>query len=170
MKLATGLIAGSLAGIIAAASTNTAYAQEAPPPPPPTQETVVTTTSSGPNAAVVGTGLVLFGGTYLASVIVAAESSHSGDDHLYIPVVGPWLDLGDRNCGTNDPSCGNEGLNKAMLITDGILQGVGVVTAVAGLFIPETKITAGATTVGTVKVTPMELGRGGAGVGALGTF
>jgi hypothetical protein len=130
-----------------------------------------TVVETQPDYALVGTGLLLFAGPYIASVVVAAESNHSGDEHLYIPVVGPWLDLADRNCGPNDIACNNEGMNKALLIGNGILQGVGVVTAVAGFLFPEKRVVSPATTTGArVKVLPIGLGRGGYGLGAIGTF
>lgn len=91
---------------------------------------------SWPNRPMLITGGVLFGGTYAASVIVGAASDREADEKLYLPVVGPWLDLRERDCDVNE--CNNETLNKALLITDGALQGVGVLAIVLSLVIPET--------------------------------
>ena len=37
---------------------------------------------------------------YVPAVLVAQQSTQSADNHLYVPVVGPWVDLADR------PTCG----------------------------------------------------------------
>lgn len=89
-----------------------------------------------PNVPLLATGLVLLGGSYGASVIVGAASDRKEDDKLFIPVVGPWLDLHQRDCNANP--CSNEGLNKALLIGDGVLQGVGALGVILSLVIPQT--------------------------------
>lgn len=88
-----------------------------------------------PNRPMLLTGFVVLGGTYGASAIVAAVSDRKADDKLFLPVVGPWLDLKNRDCEVND--CGNDTLNKALLIGDGALQGIGALTMVLSLVIPE---------------------------------
>ena len=88
-----------------------------------------------PNRPMLVTGVVVLGGTYAASAIVAAASDRKADNKLYLPVVGPWLDLKHRDCEVND--CGNDTFNKALLIGDGALQGIGAVTMVLSLVIPE---------------------------------
>lgn len=90
---------------------------------------------SWPNRPMLITGLVVLGGTYGASAIVGAASDRKADDRLFIPVVGPWLDLKDRDCDVN--ACSHETLNKALLIGDGALQGLGAITLVLSLVIPE---------------------------------
>jgi hypothetical protein len=90
---------------------------------------------SWPNRPLLITGLVVLGGTYGASVIVGAVSDREEDEKLFIPVVGPWLDLKDRDCDA-DP-CGNETLNKTLLIGSGALQGLGAISMVLSLVIPE---------------------------------
>ena len=92
---------------------------------------------SWPNRPMLITGAVVLGGTYGASAIVGAASDRAADDKLFIPVVGPWLDLKNRDCETND--CGNDTLNKALLIGDGALQGLGALTLVLSLVIPESR-------------------------------
>ena len=94
------------------------------------------TTVSPINRPLLGAGLVLFGGPYIASVIVAAESDRPADrNHLAIPVVGPWLDLANR--GTDVRPANNESGNQALLILDGIGQGLGALAIVTSMFIPE---------------------------------
>jgi hypothetical protein len=83
------------------------------------------------------TGFVVLGGTYGASAIVGAASNRKADDKLFIPVVGPWLDLKNRDCDRNN--CGNDTFNKALLIGDGALQGIGALTLVLSFVVPESR-------------------------------
>jgi hypothetical protein len=139
-------------------------------PPGPAAETK---TYNGPNRALLGTGLVSFGLSYIPSVVVAAVSSQSADHHLYVPVVGPWLDLGNRpDCGVANTACDNETSNKVLLAVDGVFQGVGVVAIVAGLLTPEheTIVRAAQKEKPGVRLTPARLGSGGYGLAAVGKF
>jgi hypothetical protein len=79
--------------------------------------------------------VVLLGGSYGASAIVAATSDRAADEKLYYPVAGPWMDLNDRNCDVN--ACPNRTTDTILLIGDGILQGLGALTLVVSLFVPE---------------------------------
>jgi len=67
---------------------------------------------------------------------VAIGSDHKGDDQLFIPVVGPWLDIGKRGCsGATVPTsdgpfevasgehCGSSDIETAALIADGTIHG-----------------------------------------------
>lgn len=90
-----------------------------------------------PNRPLLITGTVLLVGTYGASAIVAAASDRKADDKLFIPVVGPWLDLKNRDCEVN--ACGDDTLNKALIIGSGALQGAGAVMMLLGLVIPESE-------------------------------
>lgn len=152
--------------------TTTTTAGYPPPIGAEQQETTIR-----PNRPMLITGAVVFAGTYGASVIVGAASSRPSDDKLFIPVVGPWLDLGER-CGSSDPPCStgsSEDWNKALLIGSGVLQGAGVLTALISLFVPEKKeappmSAAKAKPVKPeVRVTPLSF-RAGGGLGAVGTF
>jgi hypothetical protein len=164
--------------------------------PPATSSTTTTTASSydpsvydanvgadrssysvRPNRPLLITGAGIFAATYGASVIAGAASDTQGDKNLYIPVVGPWIDMAERECGIGD--CGSrEDVNQALLIGSGVLQSVGVGLAVASLFIPEkrevsTTATARerslAATKPNVKILPISV-RAGGGFGAVGTF
>jgi hypothetical protein len=90
-----------------------------------------------PNRPLLITGAVLFVGSYGASAIVAAASDRKADEKLYYPVVGPWLDLKNRDCEVND--CGSDGFNKALLIADGAVQGIGAISMLLGLVLPESE-------------------------------
>lgn len=126
-----------------------------------------------PNRPLLFTGGALLLGSYGASVIVGAISDTKADDKLFIPVVGPWLDMGARECGFGD--CGaREDVNNAFLVASGVAQGVGLGLAVASLFVPDSashsRSLAKEAPKPEVHVTPASMGKGGAGVGAYGTF
>ena len=97
-----------------------------------------TTKTTWINRPLLVTGLVLLGGSYATSAVVGAESSRPSDNpNLYYPVVGPWLDLAQRDCSTQLPCSSKETGNKALLIIDGSIQGLGALAAVTSLFLPE---------------------------------
>ncbi len=88
-----------------------------------------------PNRPLLITGGIALVGAYGASAIVGAESNRKGDDRLFLPVVGPWFDLKDRDCGAK--ACSSDTFNKALLIGDGALQGIGAIAVLLSLVIPE---------------------------------
>lgn len=102
------------------------------------EEPVIDTKTQGsslPNKPLLITGLVVLGGSYGASVVGAAISDRDSNDKLYYPVVGPWMALQDRDCAA-DP-CGQKTLNTTLLIGSGVLQGLGALSVLMSLFIPE---------------------------------
>jgi hypothetical protein len=122
-------------------------------------------TSIRPHRPLLSTGIGLFVVSYGASVVAGAVSNNDADRNLFVPVVGPWMDLAQRDGGGR-----NEDINKAMLVTSGIVQGAGVLMAVSSLFVAEKVETKRvAKTKPEVSVTPVSFGSG-AGVGAVGTF
>ncbi|MBV9946968.1 MAG: hypothetical protein JOZ69_08980 [Myxococcales bacterium] len=135
-------------------------------------------TYTRPNRALLMTGLVAFGVPYIASVSVAATSSHAGDSNLWVPAIGPWLDLGARggcpaSSATMNPDCGAETGNKVVLVADGILQTFGVLEVIGAFVFPETCGPAAVVTGENgenVSFTPAKLGNGGYGLAALGRF
>jgi hypothetical protein len=127
-----------------------------------------------PNRYLLMTGLILAGAPYIASMAVAGTSSHQGDGDLWIPAMGPWLDLAQRGgCPQNGASCGPEVGNEVLLVGDGILQSVGVLEIAGSFIFPEREHI---TTIQTSKagdfVTfgPSRMGVGGYGLSAAGTF
>lgn len=109
-----------------------------------------------PNRPVLITGSAIFLGSYATTVVAVAANDSQPDTSLYIPVVGPWLHLADRN--------GTEGKTGQTLLigASGVTQAVGVGLMVASMFISEKKPVA-TISVGSVK---MAVGPGG----AAGTF
>jgi hypothetical protein len=148
------LAAAALAGIVTAVP---ASAQS--------RETVTTT---GPNRELLHSGVFALGVPYVASVIVAASSDRSEDKHLYIPVVGPWMDFANRSpCGgIAQPSCDNETAYKVLLVGNGILQSVGALEIIGSFLFPQTRTV---TTGRRVFVSPYFAG-GGGGVSAFARF
>jgi hypothetical protein len=130
------------------------------------QEVVATS----PGSALVSSGLATFGVGYAAALVVAATSNHPGDNRLYVPVLGPWLDLGSRGgCPVMSSSCDHETTNKILLVGDGIVQAAGVITLFSGLLTPSTPVVA-TKSFTIAQVVPVSFGGGSPGVAALGRF
>lgn len=102
------------------------------------EEVVVTrerSTVTGPNRALLHSGVWTLGLSYVPALVVAISSTESYDKKLYIPVAGPWMDFASRDCKYN---CSHETVNKALLVTDGIFQGIGALQIVSSFLFPET--------------------------------
>lgn len=140
----------------------------------PTVVTTPTTEASAtlPNPYLLRSGLFTLSAAYVPALVVALESSRSADNRLYAPIVGPWLDLGDRGkCGDG---CGSrETVNKVLLVTDGVFQGLGVLQIVSSFLIPTTQTLALHNTDGSTAVafhvTPASFGSAN-GLMAVGEF
>ena len=120
----------------------------------------------GPNWELLGSGLAVFGGTYVASVVVAGTSSRYGDKDLYAPLVGPWMDLG-RHCYTG---CDGEPGRSVLLALDGVFQGVGVLAVISSLLVPRRSAVSARTTTTALHLVPASLGRGAPGLMLAGAF
>lgn len=118
-----------------------------------------------PNKAMLITGSAIFLGTYVGSVIVASFSDTNGDDMLFIPLVGPWLDLGQRDCSLGECTA-REDWNIVTIIGSGAAQAAGIGIALASFLVGERH----PKTEAKVQVLPIGMGRGGAGIGAFGAF
>lgn len=147
-----------------AAQTTTTSASYAPPPQG--QEMYAEkSTEHRPNRTLMSTGVGLFVISYGASVVAGAVSPRDEDKNLFIPVAGPWMDLGQRG------NINNDSVAKGMLITSGIVQGAGVLLGLSSLVIPEsdTTVEKRQSAKAEVHVLPVSFGDG-AGVGAIGRF
>jgi hypothetical protein len=118
-------------------------------------------------------GAVTFGFSYVPAVMTASESTLAIDKHLYVPVVGPWLDLANRpNCSLN-LSCNTETGSQALLVVDGIFQGLAVIQVLAGLgAVARDTATAVAKSDDqpAVRIRPAQFAAGGYGLAAIGKF
>jgi hypothetical protein len=95
----------------------------------------------GPDRTLLRSGVWTLGLSYVPALVVAIESPLPADRYLYAPVAGPWLDLAHRECST----CRHETLNKVLLVTDGIIQGIGSLEIIGSfLFIERATVYSGA--------------------------
>jgi hypothetical protein len=143
------------------------------PAPSPVVTEKTTSQATGPSMAMVGSGLVIFGLSYIPAVVVGSSSSLDADRTLLVPVAGPWIDLAQRpGCGNGDSSCNNENTNKVLLVTDGVFQAIGVLTTIGGFLTPahERTTVQDADNSPKVHVSPASFGNGSYGMQALGTF
>jgi hypothetical protein len=124
-----------------------------------------------PNRPLLVGGLSIVAVSYIPAVAVAATSEHAGDDHLYVPLAGPWMDLADRG-GCTPNSCEEEAVYKGMLITAGVAHAVGVGLIVSSFLVPEehTRRTAAAPKPNKPMVLPAQMGKAGAGLTVVGQF
>lgn len=127
----SSMVLAVAAALAAAANTSLARAEQ------PQRVAAVTRTdrveSTGPNRKLLSSGAWTLGLSYAPALVVAIKSERRGDDYLYYPVVGPWLDLAHRKCAT----CGDDSLNQALLVTDGVFQGIGALSIVGAFLLPE---------------------------------
>ncbi len=114
------------------------------------------------------TGAALLAVGYVPAVVISQTSERPIDqDKLILPVVGPWMNLVDRDC--DDRECENEDRNKALLIADGVVQGVGALSVVLSLVLPG-KTTQNWYLIGDTQVGPMYISKSVYGLGATGKF
>ena len=163
------------AGVVAAVVWTTAsFAEGVIAAPEVNPEVAPPIVYSHPNNAMLGKGIFTFLGSYVPSVLVGVVNDNSYDKRLYIPVLGPWLDLAERpGCGGfGQSTCGAEAGYKVLLIVSGGLQGLGGVLTALGLTLPERQVLVPpAIAKGpTLHVLPASVGRGGYGMEARGTF
>jgi hypothetical protein len=97
--------------------------------------------SSG-NSAFAVLGLITLGVGYAPSLYVGATSSLKADRVLFVPVLGPWIDLATRpSCATDQKikdasgldTCSPEKLAEAGLIASGGFQALGALLFFVGL-------------------------------------
>ncbi len=114
------------------------------------------------------TGAALLVTGYVPALVISQTSERPIDqDKLVIPVVGPWMNLVDRGC--DERECADEDTNKALLIADGVVQGVGALGVVLSLLLPG-KTTQNWYLIGDTRVAPMYISKSVYGLGAAGTF
>jgi hypothetical protein len=132
MKFRSSSIVLAVAGALAVA-TNASRAEAEPSQRVAASTRTDRTETTGPNRKLLSSGAWTLGLSYTPALVVAIKSERRGDDYLYYPVVGPWLDLAHRKCAT----CGDDGLNQALLVTDGVFQGIGALSIVGAFLLPE---------------------------------
>jgi hypothetical protein len=188
MRHHKGLVYGTALGavLLATTSTTTAFGQ----PTDDVEQSITTTPAPRPPSiegvggdetkdTLLGTGLFLLAVSYLPAVSVAASSNLQVDQHLYVPIAGPWIDLSQRPTCSPPVNCAAEQTNRALLETSGILQGVGAFLTLVGLLttsddpphhpapkeLNEAKLTSPK-----VQFAPTQFGAAGYGLAAFGKF
>jgi hypothetical protein len=130
----------------------------------PAANVTATSSTTEVNTPVIASGAITFGLFYGAAA-VAAEMSDSGspDRRMFVPVVGPWLDLSDQpTCPVGEQQCDRTTTRKILIGADGAMQAIGLVVAVYGILTPVHR---------TVDVVPVAMGHdGGHGLALTGHF
>lgn len=133
------------------------------------EDTVTLYQSVRPNKPLLYTGGILLLGAYVPTATLTAVNNQDpgADKALYLPVVGPWMNLADRH---SDSSSDNT-RDTILIAASGVVQGVGAGLLIASLVIPE-KVPAATVQAGNTKIhfAPTSFGVASAGVGAGGTF
>src|SRR5262249_29879849 len=99
---------------------------------------------------------------------VGAQSPLDADKRNFIPVVGPWLDIGQRPCAFGGACSTSDNVGSAFLIVSGAAQGIGIILAATSFAAPDATIHLEPPST-KMMVLPMTFGAG-AGVGAAGMF
>jgi len=88
------------------------------------------------------------------------------------PRRAPWIDLGDRgSCGGfGQTHCGTETAYKFLLVSDGVLQGIGALEIVGAFVLPATVPSTVDATERRIVFSPARIGPAGYGVAAVGRF
>jgi len=156
-----------------------------PPPPATVVQRDTTSEEYRPNRKFLIGGVLTLGLSYAPAAVVGSTSDHEGDRSLLVPVVGPWIDLGDRGpCnGSGEPRCSDDTANRVLIAIDGVVQGVAVLQIVSAFIWPErhrVEVVEGKTRrkggepVASQKaqwqVSPARVGRSGYGFSLVGAF
>jgi hypothetical protein len=80
------------------------------------------------SAALVASGTIALSLGYGVAAVLAVSSTYGKDRLLFIPIAGPWIDLGLRPRSTTE-----ENWARAGLVADGVAQLVGLVLVITGL-------------------------------------
>lgn len=119
----------ALLGAFCASAPQAAHAEE------PADEVRRYPPSSVRSKLVIG-GLTLTGLAYGAAALSGTQwDDVPGADALKVPVVGPWIALGQSGCAPDDPDCGFILYFRGFLyVLDGFIQAGGLGIAGEGLF------------------------------------
>lgn len=120
-----------------------------------------------PNGPLLATALLTFGGGYIPAIVAGAASTRVEDRYLFLPIAGPWVDLGARErCAAWGTPCNTEDTERALLIAMGVAQGVGTLLFALSMVVPEVRVPEESAR---VRVVP-SVGRESASLNVLGTF
>jgi hypothetical protein len=94
-------------------------------------------------SALVLSGSIVLGTAYLLSAIIGFASDNTDDNWLFIPLFGPFIDMGARNghmcsIGERDPRCEQfTPEHKFYLALDGVAQTAGSALLLSGFVFPK---------------------------------
>jgi len=117
-------------------------------------------------------GVAVAGGAYAMSYAMASNFPEvPGMTQLKIPVVGPWLALGQSGCATDDPGCGAKVVLRGFfLVIDGLAQ-IGGLGLIAESVLMKTNASAPKKPAAAFTIRPTPLVTGSVtGLGFVGTF
>jgi len=120
-----------------------------------------------PNRPLLIIGTLALVGGYVPTAVIGGTSVRDTDRNLFVPVVGPWLNLADRQC----EGCPDQTTTTMLLVGSGVLQGAGALLLISSFVLPQrvevARIAAGPVR---LQLSPTTYGRGGYGLGAFGEF
>lgn len=99
-----------------------------------------------PRKGLIVSGSIILGVPYFLSLSVAASSKADADHWLYVPLLGPFIDVGNRKEDCNTFSNGNFGSTttctddssvRFFLMTDGLMQAAGAAMLILGFALPQ---------------------------------
>lgn len=164
-----GLVLGGVVAATLALPTNARAQEPMAQEPTPYTSDMPQTERYRPNRPLLIASGSAFLGAYATSAVIGAVNDRDEDKFLLVPLVGPWIDLGNRDCAKL--ACDNEDWSKALLIGSGVIQTLGAAGTIASFFVTETRTTtARATEKSRWMITPSNVGRTGYGLSAAGTF
>jgi hypothetical protein len=167
MRHQASIVAAGLLAATFLASTTARADTVVVQPAEPVETVTATGEVTSPNTPVIVSGVMTFGISYGIAVVAASISDNSADRRMFVPVIGPWLDLADRpSCPVEEVSCDTSTGQKILIGADGVLQALGVVVAVYGILTPVHHRTGPAS----VQVVPVSMGRSGHGFAVRGAF
>lgn len=118
-------------------------------------------TGNRPNKTLLGGSIGLLALSYVPAAIVGIASPKGTDAWMALPVVGPWIALGEGSDAR--PWTGD-----VAIAADGVIQGIATVGIVTSFLVPDAELPLGMNS--KLRVTPTTMGKDGYGVGAGGVF
>ena len=154
-----------------------AYGQPIPPPPPQP----VRYEYRRPNKGLLIAGIAILGGSYMLTALptalwnaldqdlssAASTSKHGTYWPLYIPVIGPWIEL--SYLSSNPYYSGWAVLPAIPCVLSGLIQGTGLALTIAGA-VTGRRVPVYDTPGPSISFAPIALPGGGGGLGASGRF
>ena len=81
-----------------------------------------------PSSALIASGTIVLSLGYGVASVLAVSSTYDKDRLLFVPIAGPWIDLGLRPRSTSDENWARFGL-----VVDGVAQLAGLVLVITGV-------------------------------------